>query len=155
MIAENRHHSRAGAQRRPSDESSQDFKTLFGALADDANRWMRQEIALAKSEIRRTAKEATRQATRMATGIVGLAAGAILLVVSLAAGISTILIMVAGMAPSLAVFIATFGLGLVTFLAGLILFQHSKKQLSAEKLKPRKTAESLIETKNWATSKIQ
>ncbi len=152
MITETRQRSETGSTSRSSTEP-RDLKALFRTLADDASRWMRQEVELAKAELSRTVHETTRQAARMAAGIVALASGAMVLLLAVSAGVAALLVQ-AGLAPTVAVFLGLLIVGALVSLGGFLLFQHSKKQLSAENLKPQKTAESLIATKNWAQSKI-
>lgn len=152
MITETRQRGETESTSRSSTEP-RDLKALFRTLADDASRWMRQEVELAKAELSRKAHEATRQAARMAAGIVALASGAMVLLLAVAAGAAVLLVR-AGLAPTLAAFLGLLIVGALVSLAGFLLLQHSKKQLSAENLKPQKTAEWLIATKNWAQSKI-
>lgn len=155
MIMETSHReSRSSAQQAAAPESSRDLKSLISGLADDASRWIRQETELAKEELSRKAHELTQNLSQLAAGAFGIAIGAALLLFAFSIGIAA-LIQLTGLSALTSGFLGFLSMGILVATVGTIIFLHSKKKLSAENLKPQRTADSLLETKNWAKSKIQ
>jgi hypothetical protein len=122
-------------------ESETSLATLLSGIVADAQELVRQEIALARQEVREeisTAKDAG-----IKLGIAGavLAIGGLLLVLTLAQGLADLLNWPAW---------AGYGLvGLVLAIVGYFLLSAAQKRLSEIHPVPEKTVETLKENVEW------
>lgn len=126
----------------PSPET--EIGALFGELSEEARLLVRQEVELAKAEL----KESTQHATGVGAGfgaaaLVGYLALAILAV---AAGLGLAEIMPAGVAFSL--------VGLVLAAIAGIAFVIGRKNLQALSPVPRKTIETIKEDLTWLRARM-
>jgi hypothetical protein len=141
-LAESRTNGRRPVQDAPSPET--EIGALFGELSEEARLLVRQEVELAKAEI----KESTQHATGVGAGfgaaaLVGYLALALLAV---AAGLGLAEIMPAG--------IAFLIVGLVLALGAGIAFMVGKKNLKALSPVPRKTIETIKEDLAWLRARM-
>jgi len=112
---------------------------LFGALADQAKMLVNQEVALAKAE-------ATEKAKSAGKGVGFLAAGGFVAYAGLLAVIAGIILLVGQWVP---MWVSALIIGIIVALIGYLLVQKGLNNLKAENLKPRQTAGSLRENKEW------
>lgn len=120
-------------------ESDKSLGQLFGDLMEETRTLVRQEIALAKTEISAKASFAGRHA-----GIAGAGALVILLgALPIVAGIVIALGHKIGYATS------AFVVGILFVVIGAVLVMKALKALKTEPLKPEQTAAQVRETKQW------
>jgi uncharacterized membrane protein YqjE len=122
------------------DVENQSVGDLVGQLTSDVTTLMRQELALAKAEMREEAKKAGKAAGMLAAA--GLAGHFVLLFLSL-----TLMWVLGYLFDSWAwsAFIVTIVWGII----GAVLFTMGRKQLKEVNPKPEQTVESLKEDKEW------
>jgi hypothetical protein len=113
---------------------------LVGELAEDLSRLMRQELELAKAEIRQEAKKAGK-ATGMLAGA-GFAGYMTAVLLSLAAVFALGAVMPLGWAALIVA--ALWGI------AGFVLFSTGRTRLREVSPKPERTVETLKEDVEWA-----
>ncbi|MEX2581497.1 MAG: phage holin family protein [Verrucomicrobiales bacterium] len=129
------------------------LKALVSSLRSDASQWIRQETALAKAEISEKVNEAGKNVALLIAGACTLYAGVIVLLLAAAAGAAELMRMAGvGLVPSYLTGLLV--VGAVVSLIGWGTIKKGKNKLSAEKLKPERTADTLRNTKNWAKEKI-
>lgn len=141
-LAEARTNGRRPVRDAPSPET--EIGALFGELSEEARLLVRQEVELAKAEI----KESTQHATGVGAGfgaaaLVGYLALALLAV---AAGLGLAEVMPAGLAFLI--------VGLVLALAAGIAFMVGKKNLKALNPVPHKTIETIKEDLSWLRARM-
>lgn len=119
---------------------------LFRQLADDSATLIRQEVALAKSEMRENVKHVAKDASMIAVGGVVAAIGALVLV--------AFLVMIVGKALG-APWAGALVVGLLFVVAGALVARSAAKHLKDDTLTPEQTIRSLKEDKQWAQSEMQ
>ncbi len=112
---------------------------LFGMLADQTKTLVNQEVALVKAEASEKAKTAGK-------GVGFLAAGGFVAYAGLLAVIAGIILLVGQWVP---MWVSALIIGIIVALIGYLLVQKGLNSLKAENLKPRQTAGSLRENKEW------
>ena len=112
---------------------------LFSELADETKTLVNQEMALVKAE-------ATQKAKQAGKGVGFLAAGGFVAYAGLLAMIAGIILLVGRAVP---MWVSALLVGLVVALIGYLIVQKGLNDLKAENLKPRQTAGSLKENKEW------
>jgi uncharacterized membrane protein YqjE len=112
---------------------------LIGEITGDLSRLFRQEVELAKAEVRQEAKKAGK-----ATGMLGAAAVAALLVLVL---LSFALVYALGEVMPLGW--AALIVAVVWAVIGAVLYSAGRKQLKTVDPVPRQTAETLKEDAQW------
>ncbi|NUS63842.1 MAG: phage holin family protein [Saccharothrix sp.] len=113
---------------------------LVGDLAEDLSRLMRQELELAKAEIRQEATKAGKAAGMLgAAGFAGYMT-AVLLSLALAFGLATFM----GLGW------ATLVVAVLWAIAGFVLFSAGRTRLRKVNPKPERTIETLKEDAEWA-----
>ena len=101
---------------------------------------MRQELALATTEI-------THKGSRVGKDIAFLAVGAAVVYAGLLAIIAAVIILLATVLPD---WVAALLVGLVVLVVGYLLLQKGRAALAREDLTPRQTIGSLRESAEWA-----
>ncbi len=136
------------------EESGDDILSLLSALASDASLWLHQETELAKAEFGQKLKLISNNAIKLLISALVLGAGASVLLLALVVGLG-ITLQLLGLEAITAFGLAALVTGGALFITGIILFRKSKNILLASELLPRRAAERLQETKNWALEKIK
>lgn len=127
----------------PHDDRS--LGQLFGELMNETRTLVRQEIALAKTELKENAAFAGRNAGIAAAG------GAILLV-----GILPVLAgIVISLGHKIGYATSSFLVGALVLAAGAVLLMKGLKALKARSLAPQQTTAQVKETKEWAKHQIR
>jgi len=121
------------------DVEDESVGSLVGRLTGDLSKLMRQELDLAKAEMREEAKKAGK-----AAGFLG-GAGLAGLMVAILASFTLIWVLDEQIPLWLAALIVT----LLWAILGAVLFMMGKKQLAEVNPKPEQTIESLKEDKQW------
>lgn len=122
-----------------SRQESASIGQLISDISDDLSRLFRQEVALAKAEMKQEASKAGKAAGML--GGAGVAGHIVLLVLTFAfiAALSNV------MDPAWAALIAAVIWGVV----GFVLYSMGKKQLATVNPVPQQTAETLKEDAQW------
>jgi nucleoside permease NupC len=128
--------------------------SLLKDLRDETTHLLRQEVALAKTELSEKASHFVSNGIQIAIGGFVAYAGAIVLLFGLADLVSTILVRV-GLDPDVAKWLSRAVLGIVVALIGYGMVMKAKKAMSAESLVPEKTLQTLKDDKQWAQQKLQ
>ena len=119
---------------------------LFSELARETSTLVRQEVQLAKAELKQSATEAGKGIAFLAAGALVAYAG--LLVLLAAAAIGLWQLGVEG-------WIAPLIVGLVVLAIGAILMFSARKKLQPSNLTPDRTIESLKEDKEWVQGQVR
>ncbi len=124
---------------------SRSLGELFAELANETSTLVRQEVALAKAEVTKNAKEVGRNVGYLAIG------GAI--------AYAALLAIIAGLTLLLANVIPAWGaslvVGVAVALVGWILIGKALSALQDTELTPRKTVETLKEDATWMKQQIK
>lgn len=126
--------------------------SLVKELGTDSGRLVREEIALAKAEMREKMDVYRRGTARMAIGGSLLMAAALVVLVAVNRGLTALLAQ--WMDLELAVWIAPLILAVVFGLIGWSLVRRAKEEMADEGLAPRSTMETLREEKRWVQEEM-
>ena len=126
-------------------EDERSIGQLFGELAEETRTLLRQEIALAKTEMSEKAAFAGRNAGYAAAGGLVILMGALPVI----AGIVIALGHAIGYATS------AFVVGIVLIVIGAVLTMKALKAFKSQPLAPVETQRQLRETKEWAKEQIR
>jgi len=118
---------------------------LFSELARETSTLVKQEVALAKTEMKQKASEATKDASLIGVG--GALAYAGLLSI-----LAALVLLLAHVMPA---WIAAFVVGLSATLGGYALLRHGVTTLRAIDPKPRETIQTLKEDKVWLEQQMR
>ena len=130
------------------------FSALIKELRDESLTLLRQEVALAKTEMSEKASSASRNAASIALGGAVTAAGLLFLLIG--AGFLIYLGLVElGLSHTMAGVLMPFIVGLVVTLIGYAMIRKGVNALQKLSPVPEKTAESLKEDKQWLQNKVQ
>ncbi len=128
--------------------------SLLRELRDETTTLLRQEVALAKAELKENASRMGGHAAQIAIGgFVGYA-GVIVLLIGLGLLISSLLVR-AGVDRDLAQWLAPALLGAIVALIGWGMVARAKRAMATDDLAPRQTIATMRENKDWAQSKLQ
>lgn len=119
---------------------------LFRQLADDSATLIRQEMALAKTEMRQNVRHAAKDASMIAVGGVVAAIGALVLV--------AFLVMIVGKVLGTP-WAGALAVGLLFVAVGGVLAMRAAKHLKKDSLTPEQTIRSLKEDKQWVQNEMQ
>jgi len=119
---------------------------LFRQLAQDSTTLIRQEVALAKTEVRENVKVAARDMTMIAVGGAIAAVGALVLTAFLVILLGSLL---------LNYWLAALIVGLLFVVIGGTLAWTNVNRLREAEMKPEHTIESLKEDKEWLQDEIR
>lgn len=120
-----------------ADKSDKSLGALFSDLTRDTVELVRQEIALARTEVSQKVATAQRALTSMAIGVAVLLAGLILLLQALVAAVALVL------PPQYAPWLSPLLVGAVFALIGWVLLRGGREKLDADNLMPHRTMDSL------------
>jgi hypothetical protein len=131
-------------------------RSIFGLLRelrDEFATLLRQEVALAKTEVSEKADLAKRNVTYIAIGGVIALSGFLCLLAAASVGLAVGL-REGGVSPETAAWLAPLLVGLVVAIVGYILLQKGISTLKRESLAPERTVQSIKEDTAWARQKI-
>lgn len=114
---------------------------LLRQLASDSGNLVRQEVNLAKLEMKETAAELARHGMKLGLGV-GLAASGAL-------ALTAFLILVLGNVMNGAYWASALIVGVLFLLAGALVARNGLKNMRDQSLKPEETIETLREDKHW------
>lgn len=142
------HHDRLGDARR---EDPRGIADLLKELRDESQTLLRQEVALAKTELSEKVSQATSDATKIGAGLGVALLGGVVLLIALANLVSAAFEFIDNDWISGAI---GYGLvGLVTTIVGYALYKSGLAALKHRSLTPEKTLASLKEDKQWLQNK--
>lgn len=127
---------------------------LLRELRDETTTLFRQEVALAKAELRDNVSRLTGHAIQIAVGGFVAYAGIIVTLIGIGHLLGALFIRM-GMSENLAQWLAPTIVGLAVAVIGWAMLSRAKNAISHDDLMPRRTVESMRENKAWAQSKLQ
>lgn len=128
--------------------------SLLRELRDETTTLLRQEVTLAKVELKDNASRLAGRAVQMAVGGFVAYAGIIVLLIGIGHLLGALFIRM-GMSEDLAAWLAPAVIGLVVALIGWGMLARAKNALAHDELTPRRTVDSMKENKEWAQNKLQ
>jgi hypothetical protein len=137
----------------PEPSSSHSIPALLRELRDETSTLLRQEVALAKTEMNENISHLVRHAVQIAIGALVAYAGLIVLLIGLGHLIGAILVR-AGIDQGVATWIAPALVGLIVAIIGAVMLTRAKHAIAHEDIVPRQTIDSLRENKQWAQNKL-
>ena len=126
---------------------------LLRELRDETTTLMRQEVALAKSEMKENVSRMGSHAAQMAVGGFVAYAGIIVLLIGIGHLLGAILIRM-GIDQQVAQWLAPSIVGLIVAVIGWVMLSKAKHAIAHDDLAPRQTIDSLRENKEWAQNKL-
>jgi uncharacterized membrane protein YqjE len=135
----------AGDGRAPAAAEPQ-LGDLFRQLAQDSATLVRQEVALAKAELRENVKSVARDAAKIAVGAVVAAVGALVLV--------AFLVLLLGDAVG-RYWAGALIVGVLMVAIGALLAMGAMKRLKRDTITPEQTLQTLKEDKQWLQSEMK
>jgi hypothetical protein len=126
---------------------------LLRELRDDTTTLFRQEVALAKTELKDNVSKLGGKVAQLAVGGFVAYAGVIVLLIGLGQLLGALLIR-AGLDEGIAMWLAPSVVGLLVAIIGWVMVSKAKKGMAQADLAPTQTMESLRENKEWAQSKL-
>jgi hypothetical protein len=127
--------------------------TLLRDLSHEAATLVQQEVALAKAEMTEKVTTLARNAAYLAVGGLVAYAGLLVFLGALAWGLAMWMDS-AGVRPGIYLWLAPLIVSIVVLLVGAALLTKGINTIKDANLAPRKTAQSLRETKDWVKEKI-
>lgn len=126
---------------------------LLQNLRDETTTLFRQEVALAKAELKANATQIGKHAAEIAVGGFVAYAGVIVLLIGLGQLVGVGLVR-AGLDPQIAQWLAPTFVGLAIALIGWAMLTKARRAIVHESLAPRQTIETLQSDAQWAQDKL-
>lgn len=126
---------------------SASFTHLLRELADESRTLVRQEVALAKTEMSEKVSHLARNVGVLAAGGVVLVVAAFLFFTAVTAGVVSLLEL--AVSPDVAVWLGPLLVGVALALVGFALVRKGRRALAEASLVPRTTVQTLKEDKEW------
>jgi uncharacterized membrane protein YqjE len=127
-------------------DGDQSLGTLFSQLAHDSTTLIRQEIALAKAEVRQSVQQTTNGAAKLGVAAALATVGALVLTAFLVLLLGDLLDNY---------WLSALIVGVVFLVIGGLLAMSGMRKLKAVQLAPEATLATLKEDKAWAQSELQ
>ena len=127
---------------------SPSFVALIKRLRDDTTYLLRQEVELARTEVKEKVKNTTENLGQLAVASAIIFAGVLFILTSLTIGIGFGFV-AAGMVPAVAAWLAPLIVGVTVAVIGGAAFQVARSELRREGIQPQQTRDSLREDKEW------
>ena len=127
---------------------------LLRELRDDAGTLLKQQVTLAKVELKENVSRLGGHVAKIAVGGVVTLIGATVLFIGLGQLLG-VLLEAAGLSDDTAQWLGPVIIGLVVAVIGWALLSKAKKALAQESITPRQTIESLKADQQWAQNKLQ
>lgn len=137
----------------PESPQPNSIPNLLRELRDESTTLIRQEVALAKSEMKENVSRIGSHAVQIAIGGFVAYAGAIVLLIGIGHLLGAVLIR-AGIDEQVAQWLAPSIVGLIVAIIGWAMLARAKHAIGHDDLSPRQTIDSLRENKQWAQSKL-
>lgn len=130
------------------------IRTLLRDLREDGMMLLRQEIALAKTEMSEKMQRTTRSAIGIAVGAVLAFAGLVIILIAASTGLAAAFVEW-GMSEQVAVWLAPLIVGLVVVGIGYLMIRSGQKTIEQEGVVPEGAVDAMKETKEWAQDKVR
>ena len=127
---------------------------LLRELRDDAGTLLKQQVTLAKVELKENVSRLGGHIAKIAVGGVVTLIGATVLLIGLGQLLG-VLLEAAGMSEDTAQWLGPVIIGLIVAVIGWSLLSKAKKALARENIVPRQTIETLKADQQWAQNKLQ
>ena len=127
---------------------------LLRELRDDAGTLLKQQVTLAKVELKENVSRLGGHVAKIAVGGVITLVGATVLLIGLGQLLG-VLLEAAGLSDDTAQWLGPVIIGLVVAVIGWALLSKAKKALAHENIAPRQTIETLKADQQWAQNKLQ
>ena len=138
----------------PSNATDQrSFTDLIRELRDESMTLVREEVALAKTEVGEKVSQAGRNTAMLVIGGAIAHLGLIFLLLALSEGLHAMFI--AADLPFHGDWLAPLIVGLVVGVIGLAMLMKAKNSLAHTSVVPRKTVQTLKDDKRWIKEKVQ
>lgn len=137
-----------------SESNPNSVPALLRDLRDETTTLFRQEVSLAKAEVRENVSKLAGHAVQIAVGGFVAYAGIIVMLIGIGHLLGALFVRM-GMSENLAAWLAPSVVGLVVALIGWGLLARAKNAIASDGLVPRRTVESMRENKQWAQNKLQ
>jgi hypothetical protein len=136
-----------------SETNPNSIPSLLKDLRDETTTLLRQEVALAKTEMKENVSRMTSHAVHIAVGGFVAYAGVIVLLIGLGHLLGALLIR-AGLDEQVAQWLAPAAVGLLVAIIGWVMISRARHAMAHDDIAPRQTIDSLRENKQWAQSKL-
>lgn len=137
----------------PESPNPNSIPTLLRDLRDETTTLLRQEVALAKTEMKENVSRMGSHAAQIAVGGFVAYAGIIVLLIGIGHLLGALLIR-AGLDAQVAEWLAPSIVGLIVAIIGWMMLAKAKHAMTHDDLAPKQTIDSLRENKEWAQSKL-
>jgi xanthine/uracil permease len=138
----------------PDTTNPASLPNLLRDLRDETTTLLRQEVALAKAELKENTSRMTSHAVQIAIGGFVSYAGVIVLLIGVGLLLSSLFVRW-GMDRDLAQWLAPAIVGLIVAAIGGGMVARAKNAMSHDDVAPKQTIETLRDNKTWAQSKLQ
>jgi len=128
--------------------------SLLRELRDDASTLIKQQVSLAKVELKENVSRLGGHVAKIAVGGVVTFVGAIVLLIGLGQLLG-VLLEAAGLSDDTAQWLGPVIVGLVVAIIGYAMLAKAKKALTQDSVAPRQTIETLKADQQWAQNKLQ
>lgn len=136
-----------------SDTPSSTIASLLRDLRDEALTLVRQQSALAKTELKENVARLGGHVAQIAVGGLVAFTGAVVLLIGIGL-LAGLLLTHAGLDEDTARWLGTTLVGLIVAIIGWALLAKAKKALARDPIAPRQTIETLKQDQQWAQSKL-
>jgi hypothetical protein len=136
------------------DPQSHSIPGLLKELRDETTTLLRQEVALAKAELKENTSKMTSHAVQLAVGGFVAYAGIIVLLIGIGHLLGALLVRL-GLDADVVAWLAPALVGLAVALLGWGMLARAKHAMMHDDLIPRRTLDSLRTNKDWAQNKLQ
>lgn len=126
---------------------------LLRELRDETTTLFRQEVALAKTELKENVRTMGSHVAQLAVGAFVAYAGIIVLLIGIGHLFGALLVRF-GVDPGVATWLAPIAVGLIAALVGWMLLARARTALGQDDLTPRQTIDTLRASKQWAQDKL-
>jgi hypothetical protein len=138
---------------RTSRDGSESIADLFKDLRDEAVLLVRQEVALAKTEMSEKMARIARNSAYVAAGMMVAFVGLVLILLAAAAALAVVLDDTG--AREQAPWLAPLIVGAVVVIAGVVAAMKGINTIKNQSLKPQQTIDSITEDKKWIQNKTK
>lgn len=121
--------------------------SLIKELGDEGSRLLREEVQLAKTEMREKIEVYERNTMKMVVGGVLLLGAFLVLLIAVNRGLTLLLFQF--MSMEVAVWLAPLILASIAGMVGWGMMQNAQKEMKEEGITPNRTVQTLREEKNW------
>jgi len=128
--------------------------SLLRELRDDASTLIKQQVTLAKVELKENVSRLGAHVAKIAVGGVVALVGAVVLLIGLGQLLG-VLLEAAGLSDDTAQWLGPVIVGLVVAIIGYAMLAKAKKALTQDSVAPRQTIETLKADQQWAQNKLQ